>query len=247
MFRIPEPAAWKRLAAEAADFCLPRRCVLCQRALEDGDPFLCPRCAEHLPRTHGQAAQAGMHFSRCLSPLWYDEAVRESFLRYKFNAHWHYSHAYGQWMWDCLRRQEPDWQRFDLVTWTPLSLPRYLRRGYDQSKRLAQVVAAHSGLPLVSTLVKHRHIAAQSGTASAQERWENVQGVYRLRSGSVSPGQQHPNTSSSLRDLHGLRILLVDDIITTGATLEEASRVLQSGGAAEVCCLTLARSIADHS
>lgn len=214
-----------RLALWLLDFCLPRRCLVCQTHLETEPGPLCAACQSALAGQ--EAVQPGTSFTRCLSPLRYEEPLRASFLRYKFLGHWHYSRVYAQWMWECLLRCEPDFRRFDCVTWTPLSLPRQLRRGYDQSRRLAQGVARHSGLPLCGMLEKHRHIAPQSGTRDAAERRRNVRNVYRLRRGVSAEGK---------------RILLVDDIITTGSTLEEASRVLREAGAAEVCCLTLAHT-----
>lgn len=219
----------KRLAAAALDFCLPRRCLFCRGELEDAGP-LCPACEAELPRTGAQAVPSGVRFERCLSPLYYTGALRDSFHRYKFGGRWHYSRVYAQWMWDCLRSRES--VPFDCITWVPISRLRYLRRGYDQSGRLARGVAGHSGLPRKPLLEKIRNNPAQSGTHSAEERRENTQGVYRLRRGA---------------EVRGKRILLVDDIITTGSTLEEASRVLHEAGAAEVCCLTLARTPAHHS
>jgi ComF family protein len=216
----------RRLGEEALDFCLPRRCLFCGRALERDAP-LCPACQDALPVTGERAARKGVHFDRCLSPLYYTGGLRDSFHRYKFRGRWHYSDVYAQWMWECLKKAEPDYHRFNLVTWTPLSLPRTLKRGYDQSRRLAQGVAKGSALALVPTLEKTRNNRPQSGTAGPEERRKNTIGVYRLKPG-VS--------------VQGKRILLVDDIITTGATLEEASRILREAGAAELCCLTLART-----
>lgn len=218
-------AAPERLARSALDFCLPRRCLFCLTPLEDKEEPLCPACRTTLPLTGAQAVRTGRHFQRCLSPFWYTGAVRESFHRYKFQAHWHYSRPYARWMWECLRENQPELSRFQLVTWTPLSLPRLLSRGYDQSRRLAQGVARLSGLPLVPTLEKLRHTPRQSSTHSAEERRSNAAGVYRLKPG---------------LSVRGMHIVLVDDIITTGATLEEAGRMLREAGAAELCCLTLA-------
>lgn len=219
----------RRLVSAALDFCLPRRCLFCGAELE-GDGPLCARCEAGLPRTGAMAVQSGTHFDRCLSPLYYTGGLRDSFHRYKFRGHWHYSSIYAQWMWECLRAREDT--GFDCITWVPISRLRYLRRGYDQSKRLARDVARHSGLLLCPVLVKTRNNPAQSGTHSAEERRENTKGVYRLKQGA---------------EVRGKRVLLVDDIITTGSTLEEASRVLREAGAAELRCLTLARTLPHHS
>lgn len=218
----------QKLGTAALDFCFPPRCMLCQQRLEPDEHTICQDCRSILPWTGTQCLQQGVHFQTCISPLYYTDVIRPSFHRYKFRGSWHYSHVYGGWMWDYLRQYDPDYSRFDCITWTPLSVWRYLRRGYNQARRLAEVVAENSGLPLQPTLVKIRHTPPQSGTAHAEERWENVRGAYGPR----------PNVP-----LAGKRILIVDDVITTGATLEEACRVLREQGAEEVCCLTLARGL----
>ncbi|MCC8075786.1 MAG: ComF family protein [Clostridiales bacterium] len=217
----------RRTGALVRDFLWPTKCLFCQRPLEDGETLLCAKCGPQVPWTGADCAQQGMYFDRCLSPLYYTEVFKPAFHRYKFLGHWHYSWVFGQWMWDCLQANDPDCSRFDCITWAPLSFWRRQRRGYDQARRLALAVSRFSGLPLQQTLVKFRHTPPQSGTEQAALRWENVRGVYRPKSGVP---------------LEGKRLLLVDDVITTGATLEEASAVLRRAGAAEICCLTLARS-----
>lgn len=210
------------------DFCFPPRCIVCRAPLERQSDALCPGCQLLLRRAGEEDVRTGLHFRSCRFPFFYTDRFKSSFHRYKFQGCWHYSHYYGRWMWECLREREPDWQRFSCVTWVPLSLRRYLRRGYNQSARLAREVSRLSGLPCRPLLRKKRHTPAQSGTERAAERWDNVRGVYALRRGGRPEGQS---------------ILLVDDIITTGATLESACSVLENAGAAEICCLTLAGSV----
>lgn len=215
---------WERLIQVLC----PKTCVVCREPIEEHSE-LCPSCQKALLWTNAKqnAAQNGMYFDRAIAPLYYTEQFKNSFHRYKFTGQWQYSGVYGAWMWQCLQEQEPDWKRFDYITWTPISRLRWLKRGYDQSKRLAQVVARESALPLVATLHR-KHTPEQSHTQHAEQRWSNVKDAYCIR----------PRA-----DVSGKRILLVDDIITTGATLEEASSVLKKAGAQEVCCLTLARGL----
>ena len=120
--------------------------------------------------------------------------------------------------------------RFDTVTWVPVSKKREHERGYDQAYLLAKETARHWGIEPVRLLRKTRNNAAQSGLSSAAERRGNVLGVYEAE-----------NTDR----IRGAKILLIDDILTTGATLGECVRVLREAGAADVVCATLARAVTE--
>jgi ComF family protein len=179
--------------------------------------------------TEGMCQQTGEFFDRCLSPFFYADLVRDSFHRYKFDGYRWYAPAYGRWMSDCLRDylNEP----VDLVTWAPLSRRRRHQRGYDQARLLAHEVAVSLGMEETQLLEKAVDTPAQSGLEGAAKRRANVLGVYALKPGA---------------DPAGKRILLVDDIVTTGSTLSECARVLKTAGAERVVCVTLARGRADH-
>lgn len=110
----------------------------------------------------------------------------------------------------------------------PLSRRRLRERGFDQCRLLAVEVAKVYGLRPARTLKKWKDIPSlASSEGGSVVRRKLVNGVYQV----ISP-----------EDVAGKRILLVDDIITTGSTLEEAAGTLQSAGAAEICCVTAART-----
>lgn len=201
----------------------PTKCILCGDIITGEDTELCAKCRCNLPRTdESSRIRYGVHFSRCLSPMRYQGELRASFQRYKFRGQWQYSALYSRWILEALGRYAADWP-IDMVTWIPLNRWRLMRRGYDQTKLLACPVAKYLELPLSLTLVKGC-IPPQS-YLSAEKRAENVKDAFHLY-----PGVE----------IHGKCVLLVDDLITTGSTLEEAASVLLAAGAAEVCCLTLA-------
>lgn len=114
----------------------------------------------------------------------------------------------------------------DIITWVPLSRKRLRKRGYDQARLLAEELSRISGVGCCRLLQKTRNNPAQSGTGSAEKRRANVSGVYR---------------AADEDQVKGKSILLVDDIVTTGATLSECARVLISAGAREVKAVTVAR------
>ena len=95
-----------------------------------------------------------------------------------------------------------------MISWIPLSKKRLRQRGYDQARLIAEEISSKTGLPCRQLLQKVKNNGAQSLTRDAKQRRENVAGVYAMC------GQT---------DVSGLRILLVDDVVTTGATMSEAA------------------------
>jgi ComF family protein len=114
-------------------------------------------------------------------------------------------------------------QRFDMVTPVPLHWAKRWRRGFNQSQLLGKAIARRRGIPLVKALRRNYATRAQAGLSHAQRR-ENVAGAFKAR-----------------RRVNGLRILLVDDVMTTGATAAACARALKRAGARSVTLLTLAR------
>ncbi len=200
----------------------PSRCAFCGKLVKSGEG-MCRDCGGKLPYTGAvNAVQYFPGVSRCVSPLYYEGAVREALLRYKFGGAASYSRAFGKIMAKCI-----DEMQFscDIITWVPLSGARLRKRGYNQAQLLAECTAEALSLPCVPMLVKLRNNPAQSGIDDYKQRHRNVAGVYAVRK--PLPAGKH--------------ILLVDDIVTTGATLSEAASVLGKAGAAEVTALTAAR------
>ncbi len=202
----------------------PWKCVFCESVLKDTD--ICRECEEKLPYTVGDSAMQKFPFiDKCVSPLYYKDKVRASVHRYKFGGCSAYSRRYAALMSDCVENNL-DCRSIDVISWIPLSKKRLRQRGYDQARLLAEEIAAKTGLPCRQLLQKIKNNSAQSLTRDAKQRRENVAGVYALDDGA---------------DVSGLRILLVDDVVTTGATMSEAARILRKAGAKSVFGVTLAR------
>jgi ComF family protein len=207
------------------DLLFPPKCVFCRKLLGDGDTW-CARCAGKLPLTINGGRQDGDFFDFFISPLYYKDAVRKSILRYKFNGASNYAETYGKILAGCIRAYMNE--RYDLISWVPLSRKRERSRGYDQAMLLAMATALELQSVAVQTLVKPRDITAQSELGGKAERRANISGAYEVY-------------DSELID--GKCILLIDDIVTTGSTLEECARVLLSAGATKIVCAALARSV----
>ena len=207
------------------DLFFPPRCPFCRGILKDRERLLCAQCDRDLPRTQKEErSQRFRHLDACLSPLYYEDQVRRSLLRFKFGGLSVYAPKYAELMVACLREADG---AYDVITWAPLGRKRLRKRGYDQAQLLAEALSVRLGKPCERLLSKCADNPPQSGTGSPEKRRKNVSGVYRA----CDPAQ--------IRDR---RILLVDDIVTTGATLNECARVLKAAGARSVMALTLARS-----
>ena len=208
------------------DLLFPPRCVFCKGILKRGEAGLCARCQQELPWILGESAeQSGEFFSLCVSPLWFQGEVRESIHRYKFSDRNGYAKVYGRLVAQCV--QDHLAGRYDLITWVPLSHRRLKERGYDQAMLLAMAAALELDDVAVETLRKSRNTDAQSGLTGEAARRANVLGAYEV----VDP--------ELIRDK---RLLLIDDIITTGSTISECARTLRTEGAQDVVCATLARA-----
>ncbi len=214
-----------RLAELLLDLLYPPKCPFCGRILERGEEGWCSSCREELPWTEPGDAKTVEFCDVCLSPLWYKDGVRKAMHRYKFDGGRGHARLFGQLMAQCL--QDCWTEPADLVTWAPLHPKRKRNRGYDQAELLARRVGELTGLPVESTLEKTRVTAVQSQTREDEARRANVQGAYRLR----------PNLN-----LEGKRIVLVDDVATSGATLAECASALRQAGAGSIAGLTFARA-----
>ena len=209
------------------DLLFPPRCPFCDRLLGLEERLLCPRCQAKLPWTREGEREFRVEFAaRCVAPLWYQDLVRDSFLRYKFHGRRDQAGAYASLMSQCVLDRLWD-EGPELVAYVPLSARRRRARGFDQVELMARVMARELGLPLAPVLRKVRHTPPQSGLRDPARRRANVLGAFAMARGA---------------QVEGRRVLLVDDVVTTGATLGECARILRSSGAADVVCATLARA-----
>jgi competence protein ComFC len=204
------------------DFFFPRRCPFCLAVT--GKRLLCEKCERTLPSTGDDAVCTGAGFGRCAAPLYYEGTVRQAILRYKFKGELGGLSCFGAMMAQCAAESFSG--EFDAITWVPVSKKRLRKRGMDQVRLLASSVCVDWHTMPISTLEKTVDNPPQSGLDDPAARRANVLGVYQA----VDTAQ-----------FAGKRLLLVDDILTTGATLSECVRVLKAAGAADVVCLTLAR------
>lgn len=199
----------------------PQKCILCRRVLREGETDLCRQCREE--QELWRASKRKPQFLDSITAVWYYKGnVRRAILRYKFYRARHLATGFGRNL--AMRLMEQEWE-YDILTWVPVSPLRRLTRGYDQVELLAEAVGRELGTAPVPTLKKVRHNRRQSGIRSEAQRRANVLGAYRV----LRP-----------EEVRGKRILLLDDVLTTGATSGECARMLLTAGAKEVHCAVIA-------
>jgi ComF family protein len=237
----------RRTARLFLDALLPARCLGCGE-LVDEPGSLCVRCWEGV-RFLGPpcCAACGYPFeyampdgTLCGACLWrrpaydraravfrYDETSRELVLRFKHGDRTEAAPAFARWL---ARAGAQTIETAALIAPVPLHRWRLFRRRYNQSALLALALGRVTAVPVVPDLLVRRRNTASQGRLDPAARVRNVRGAFALR----------PGCAERVRDR---RVLLVDDVLTTGATVEECARVLRRGGAAAVDVLTLARVV----
>lgn len=163
-------------------------------------------------------------YKRARSAVIYDGIARQMVHQLKFNDRTELANMMAGWM---IRAGRDCLADADCIVPVPLHRWRLMRRKYNQSAELARAVAKKSGLPfLASTFTRRRNTKPQVGLG-ARARIDNVKGAFDVSSERIS-------------DILGKRVLLIDDVFTTGATVNVATKVLLNSGASEVSVLTFA-------
>jgi len=233
----------QRAGVRLLDLVLPPRCVACGTAVAEAgalcpicwaaiaflDPPLCPRCGYPFeyelaePTLCAACRAAPPVYDRARAVLRYDAGSRAMLLAFKHADRTDLAPAFGRW----LARAGADLlAEADLVAPVPLHWTRLFARRYNQAALLARAVAGQAGRPCVADLlVRRRRTRPQSSGRAARAR--NVAGAFAVPAGKRAR-------------VEGRRVLLVDDVRTTGATLDACARALRVAGAAGVDVLTLA-------
>ncbi|WP_029010684.1 ComF family protein [Azospirillum halopraeferens] len=240
-------AELRRLAGAALDALLPPRCLSCGTGV-DRQGGLCPSCWAGLTFIAAPlCACCGLPFeyavpgetlcgaciadpplfARARSVLVYDDASRPLVLGFKHGDRTHAAGPFGAWM---ARAGADVLAGADLLVPVPLHRWRLFARRYNQSALLALAVARLSGVAAAPDLLVRRRRTRSQGGLDRTGRQRNVAGAFALRPGRADR-------------VAGRTVVLVDDVLTTGATLSECARVLLRAGAARVEVLTLARVI----
>lgn len=203
---------------QAVAFIAPPLCQRCGHPFEYamGGEALCGACLQHMP-----------HYAQARAVFCYNEASRPLITQLKFSDKQHMLASFGQWL---ARAGAEFLPHCDAIVPVPLHWWRRWRRRYNQAELLAQAIAHASGLPVHGHLLRRvRHTTPQTGLSRAA-RERNLQGAFRIA----------PMQRAAIR---GKTFCVVDDVLTTGTTVDMCTRALLRGGAKNVYVLTLAKTV----
>jgi len=227
----------KSLAERALDLLFPRRCVGC--GTEGG--FLCSSCLASVKslsmpwcvhcgrpwRESGLCTDCRVrprHLAGIRAAFRYEGPVREAILQFKYHGVSAMADELAGPLQNLLAEHP---LAFDVIVPVPLAPDRLRERGYNQAEALARRLGKALDKPVVPGLVRTRSTRAQALLRSWEERYNNVAGAFRADPALVT----------------GRRILVVDDVCTTGATLESCGEALKAAGATTAWGLALAREV----
>ena len=220
------------------DLVAPRACAVCGRRLSSNESVLCATCHLHLPLTgfekypdDNEMAQrfwALIPIERAAALFFY-EAQSES-ARMIYDMKYHRRPDIGESLGRITARQfvaQGFFRDFDAIVPVPLSRWRYWQRGYNQSEEIARGVAHVTGLPIYNKVVRRTRFDQSQTRLSPYERRTNTEDAFQLVDGDK---------------IRGLHLLLIDDIVTTGATILALAKELQRAGDVRFSVLSLGYS-----
>ena len=209
---------------KAVNLFYPERCPYCNKVISLG-ALCCEECEKELTDIEYHTYARGGYLT--ISTFPYTGIFADAIKRFKFQNGRQFSYQLARMMADTIVREYGD-REFDMITFVPLHPKNQKQRGYNQSELLAKELSQILSIPLVSALRKTRYNKPQHSLKRVSEREKNVKGVYRLTEKNIAKDK---------------RILIIDDIITTGNTLGECARTLTLGEAQDVVCATFAIAV----
>jgi ComF family protein len=224
----------------------PPICTICSSSVSSDDylcqscsgkatrivaPF-CATCSEPFAGTMSgtfdcaNCAHRRLYFEAAVAVYRSRGVVRRVMHDFKYGSSIHLRYPVARWLGMALEDERLRGRRFDVIVPVPLHPARQRQRGFNQAAVLAQLLSDKIGIPVSSALQRIRFTTTQTAF-DRSERMKNLRGAFRLR---------------RKADVQGLQVLLIDDVLTTGATLSECARVLKKAGATSVYAATAARA-----
>ncbi len=200
-------------------------CYLCKDREGSVNGFVCNECREKILFMNKEIELEPQIINRTIYCVSYNKFLKELVHDFKFNDKSYLYKPLAELMLSTIRNKNID--SIDLVAFIPIHRKKEAIRGYNQSELLASYIGEALGLPVSrSNLIKSRWTKEQN-TLNRSERLKNLKDSFGIR---------NPN------EFVGKKILLVDDLITTGSTFKECAELLKKSGAKSVICIALSSS-----
>ena len=202
----------------------PPKCIFCGAILKPSEPDVCQMCMDAVLMDAAPPQKlSGAFFDTVISALRYEGNVRKALHRFKFSGKQSYAVPLARVL--AFAMQQKGITDFDLVVSVPTNRKNVRKRGYNHADLLGRELAKLTRKPYLDALAKGRETMPMFGLRQAERR-ANVLGAFTLK--------------GKPEDIAGRRVLIVDDVVTTGATLSECARTLLMHGATAVLCATAA-------
>jgi len=234
------------LLEAAVSLLYPPVCTICGRSVGAGE-YLCDQCETKAVRivapfcqkcsepfegaitsafTCANCAHRTIYFDAAVAAYRGRGIVRQIIHEFKYGRQIYLRHLVARWLHAALDDERLCGRRFDVIVPVPLHPARQRERGFNQASLLAEMLSAQTSIPAKPVLERIRYTTTQTAL-DRSERMENLHNAFRLRKNA---------------DVRGLHVLLVDDVLTTGSTLNECARLLKRAGAFSVHAATAARA-----
>ena len=206
-------------------------CLNCWSKIKKNLPPFCRRCGRNIKNIHiaknicAGCRRTNYSFDRALSPCVYEGVLKELIYQFKYGSRDYLGKTLSRLLIDFIKEYNLEVSLFDLIIPVPLHKRKLREREFNQAQILSEYLAAGLGIELSTKELIRVHDTRTQTELTDRQRWDNLSGCFAV---------------SRDNKVKGKNILLIDDVLTTGATCSEAAAALKGAGAAVVFVLTLA-------
>ncbi len=232
-------------------FLFPKLCLFCHTIIKENDGLVCHKCVLKLPLIHspfckrcGQPLPQALFknktknpsvcpacrtkkfsFSSSRSVMLYDEDTAKLIMNLKYGDRGDLAIIFAELS---LLYHRDLFDKLDLIIPVPISFGRLITRKYNQSALIGNALSKLIKVSMNTTILKRKKFKTIQGGLSFEKRFENVKGAFSI---------------SNKKDLEGKKVLLIDDVIASGATILSCAKILKKAGAKEIKILSIARTV----
>lgn len=191
---------------------IEERCMVCD---EEGFIGICPSCKSRINKAKNEGS--------ILSYGFYGGILKSLILKFKYESNYNVGYLLANFLIEIIKESEID---IDIICYIPMIRKDERKRGFNQCKLIANEIGYNLNIPVSNCIKKVKHTKEQK-KLTKEERIKNLIGAFEV---------------TSNEDIKNKRVLLIDDVMTTGATIDECTKILKKSGVKEIIVLTIAKS-----